>query len=59
MEATPGAPLLHVPPATVLLSVAVPLRQINDEPEMVPAVAPVVMVTEAVAEEEPQLLVTM
>ena len=45
MVATPGVPLVHVPPVGVLLSVVVAPMQAPVVPEMVPGKAFTVMVT--------------
>ena len=51
--------VVHKPPVTVLVNVAVVPVHAVDGPLMLPAVAPVVTVTFAVAVVLPQLLVTV
>ena len=58
MVAVAGLLLLHVPPVTVeVIAVVLPV-QTAAAPLMVPAVAPVVTVTAAVAVDVPQALLT-
>lgn len=58
-EAIVALPVVHRPPLTVLVNVAVVPVHAVDGPLIVPALAPVVTVTFAVAVVLPQLLVTV
>ena len=58
MVATPGSDELHIPPATLSVSVVEFVWQISSEPKITPAYGDGLMVTTAVAYTVVQLLVT-